>query len=650
MANDVTLDLGNEYIGSAYSPVVEITENADGHTISITSADPDAAGHLVTQSFDVPNYADEEGDREAAEATRQAQEAQRIAAEDAREAAESARQAAESSRASAETSRVVAESERQGQEQGRRQAEQYRQQNETLRQQDERARQDAEAARYNAEQARAAAETARDAAESERQLAEQAREDAEDARQAAEQARETASATSVANAEAATSAANTATQQAQAATTAANDAAAAATTAAGTANTAADAADEAREGIQDDLAEMRSDIADKAFVDAYVPLLTAGAALGITGDGPTETAAWLQRTITSDGPTTVKSIHGRTLRWNQLVGTMTAGTTTHGVTAARNGDGSATLSGTGDAASTVSIAGNIGIIANHKYLIKGGLAGGSLSTYYLNVSGLGRDYGSGDIFTHPNSIPGTLRYTFAEGVTFDNAIIWPQLFDLTVMFGAGSEPSTVAEFEALYPESYYPYDAGSLLTVNITGIETEDADGDPLQTRTIPAGTLRGAGTVYDELTETERITRIGERAYQSGDESDATVVTDGTITHYPLTTPTVTTFDPPLNLIYRTETGGTERVMVPTGENSAPPTIVTAQGYTAESLRDAALATIAPVENGLASTNYAVGSYLVHGGKLCRVTTAIATGESISIGTNVTATTVMAEVIALTQ
>ena len=53
-------------------------------------------------------------------------------------------------------------------------------------------------------------------------------------------------------------------------------------------------------------------------------------------------------------------------------------------------------------------------------------------------------------------------------------------------------------------------------------------------------------------------------------------------------------------------------------------------------------------MENGLASTNYAVGSYLVHGGQLCKVTTAIATGEAITIGTNVTATTVMAEVIAL--
>jgi hypothetical protein len=37
-------------------------------------------------------------------------------------------------------------------------------------------------------------------------------------------------------------------------------------------------------------------------------------------------------------------------------------------------------------------------------------------------------------------------------------------------------------------------------------------------------------------------------------------------------------------------------------------------------------------------------------GGKLYRVTTAIAVGETITPGTNVTATTVMAEVLSLVQ
>ena len=46
------------------------------------------------------------------------------------------------------------------------------------------------------------------------------------------------------------------------------------------------------------------------------------------------------------------------------------------------------------------------------------------------------------------------------------------VFDLTLMFGAGNEPATVAEFEAMYPLPYYPYSAPTLKPVSITGIKS----------------------------------------------------------------------------------------------------------------------------------------------------------------------------------
>ena len=401
--------------------------------------------------------------------------------------------------------------------------------------------------------------------------------------------------------------------------------------------------------------------------DALSPLLTAGAALGITGN-VTESAAWLQRTSTSDGPTTAKSIHGRTLRWNQLVpafgeSVYYTGNVSKSFDAATN---TLTLTSTTDnnVTKVIRLQDNSAFVSDHKFYIAA-----TVTTDADNTATVALFSSSGTIIVGFTASAGSTNARLADvrsassigyfgirlnsstpsgsSATFKDVIA----VDLTAMFGAGNEPSTVAEFEALYPASYYPYDAGSLMPVNMTGIETVGSNWT--EQRTIDTATyfpngMRSAGTVYDELTATQAITRIGERAYQSGDESDATVVTDGTITHYALATPTTVEIDPPMNMTYRTEQGGTERVMVPTGELSAPPTIVAAQGYTAESLRDAALATIAPVENGLASANYGVGAYLVHGGQLCRVTTAIATGESISIGTNVTATTVMAEVIAL--
>lgn len=60
------------------------------------------------------------------------------------------------------------------------------------------------------------------------------------------------------------------------------------------------------------------------------------------------------------------------------------------------------------------------------------------------------------------------------------------------------------------------------------------------------------------------------------------------------------------------------------------------------------AYASIATIESSTAAYNHAVGSYLMLGGTLYKVTSAIATGEAIVPGTNVTATTVMAELAAL--
>ena len=57
----------------------------------------------------------------------------------------------------------------------------------------------------------------------------------------------------------------------------------------------------------------------------------------------------------------------------------------------------------------------------------------------------------------------------------------------------------------------------------------------------------------------------------------------------------------------------------------------------------------IAPVEGATASANYSVGAYLMHGNQLYRVTSAIATGEAITPGSNCIACTVMGEVIRLT-
>ena len=74
-----------------------------------------------------------------------------------------------------------------------------------------------------------------------------------------------------------------------------------------------------------------------------------------------------------------------------------------------------------------------------------------------------------------------------------------------------------------------------------------------------PTG-MKSVGETYDELTPTKAITRIGAREYESGDEDDSSVVTDGEITYYVLDTPIEQDINIAMN--YWIEWGGTEEVI----------------------------------------------------------------------------------------
>ena len=479
-------------------------------------------------------------------------------------------------------------------------------------------------------------------------------------------------------------------------------------------------------GHQELVDEVLDRLDTKADYDGYYAQLTAGAADSLTGRGDGVSASYLYRTTggdadVADGTATVKSIHGRTVRWNQLCKVNARTVTSKGVTYTADASGKISLVGTATDSETFQLNTNEAqkpvITAGHKYAILGGSVDVGAFVNVLSVA-------APAVFTANVSgaqiIICSVQSTFSQSTAYE---FYPQLFDLTLMFGAGNEPSTVAEFEALYPLPYYEYNAGSLLSVQMEGIESADADGNVLTSRTIPATTyfpngMRSAGTVHDELTADAAVTRVGavdlgtltwswysdlsvflsnkltDRLLGAsaagvcatyGDAfvmsssteisgapdktlifslsninifvKDSTYGTDaaafkaamsGVMLHYALATPTTQAIDPPLNLTYKAAAGGTERITHT--DPTAAPTLVVTYGSTADGIRDRALSAIAPVENGRASANYGVGTYLVHGGQLCRVTTAIATGEAITIGTNVTATTVMAELLTLTQ
>ena len=80
-------------------------------------------------------------------------------------------------------------------------------------------------------------------------------------------------------------------------------------------------------------------------------------------------------------------------------------------------------------------------------------------------------------------------YFFSSGTISQDATIKigkPQCFDLTQMYGAGNEPTTVEEFVADYPNDYYPY--------NITP-GTQVAQLSKLETAKVPITSISVNGT-----------------------------------------------------------------------------------------------------------------------------------------------------------
>lgn len=127
------------------------------------------------------------------------------------------------------------------------------------------------------------------------------------------------------------------------------------------------------------------------------------------------------------------------------------------------------------------------------------------------------------------------------------------------------------------------------ITINLKWSGYRDGEYEQYHTETkalsvstyFPDG-MKSAGVVRDELTRDKAIRRCGVRAYQSGDETNPSVTTDGTNTVYALTEPVETAIDPPLDLTYRSSDYGTEMLLPETG--TAP---MTADISYVQNLRD---------------------------------------------------------------
>lgn len=97
----------------------------------------------------------------------------------------------------------------------------------------------------------------------------------------------------------------------------------------------------------------------------------------------------------------------------------------------------------------------IELIKNHHYLLRG-----AMKNWYdrtaVNIDNNSADTIDGLIFEQATTVYEYLYIAVTKN-PYTNAVFKPQLFDLTEMYGAGNEPSTVAEFKAKFPNELYDY-------------------------------------------------------------------------------------------------------------------------------------------------------------------------------------------------
>lgn len=194
---------------------------------------------------------------------------------------------------------------------------------------------------------------------------------------------------------------------------------------------------------------------------------------GISYEFQTDDAEAYQKMVQSGAKVaSIKSIGGKTIVWNQLLGTGYEDTkTANGITFTNNGDGSITIDGTAATNATFQISKNKSFVlcSGHKYLwnvgaiVNGVSIGNNNYTkfYKRNISAWNATLGK---YNGYNCIK------VENGTTVSNLTIRPRLFDLTLMFGLGNEPSTPEEFEDMFPADYYPHNAGELMSVPVNEV------------------------------------------------------------------------------------------------------------------------------------------------------------------------------------
>ena len=431
--------------------------NAENERVIAEQSRVDSEG-LRTQSEESRVTA--ESKRVEVEKARVKSETLRGQSETARANAENIRAEAEKSRVSAESLRVSAENERVKSETLRKQSEQTRSNEESTRQSAERTRVSEESTRKNAENARVSAEQSRVSVESQRVSAETNRANAERLRSEAETSRINAEQSRVDNEELRVTA-----EQERV-----------------TAENARQEAEAKRESV---ITKLREDLDNNTKADEKTNRsLTAlwGLNKGISYRFENDNGKAYMKTIPSGAKLgAVNKIGGRTIVYNQLFKTDNIDNGSITITYA---DNIVTINGTtsNNWVNFSALDEKLNVVG--KFYIKMIIIKNdddlSFKYGWLNRSVYTDNITSGSVSAIHSQTSSDLEKGLSTGiswtentgsVTFNDVKIQITIVNLTKMFGEGNEPSTVEEFESMFPNSYYPYNEGELMSMSVNEVE-----------------------------------------------------------------------------------------------------------------------------------------------------------------------------------
>lgn len=247
--------------------------------------------------------------------------------------------------------------------------------------------------------------------------------------------------------------------------------------------TAKESAEASAQAAAESAQEAEDTLSEYAKVDGYYEEMAVGSAEQLLSTQFVEDSV-PYKFRTSGGSKDIGNreydeIVGGSIVWNQLFRPINA--TRGGITITDNGDGTQTLNGTTTQNAIALNNGSIQGTRNHIVFLVD-------TKHNIKVYSGHGDQGSTNGIIFRNIYENTIStYMWApSGTVFDNTKVCVQCFDLTLMLGSqvadyiyslesAETGKGVAFFKSLFPNDYYPYNAGELLSVE--GLQSHDTVG-----------------------------------------------------------------------------------------------------------------------------------------------------------------------------